>query len=480
VPEQSYPNVKHKAAPAKTAHQNKKRRQRERISPLMRRVSTYIAGSARKPLPPAVAEITKHHLLDTLAAVISGSRLLPGKVTIAYLKTQGGTPEACVPGTRIVTTAANAAFGSGMLAHADETDDSHALSLTHPGCGVVPAALAMAERARAGGTALLRATALGYDICARAAMSLGPYEFFASGHDPHTFGTLFGASAAAASLAGLDTRQIRHLLSYAAHSASGRTYQQRDPDHIEKSFAHGAKSARDAVAAANMIEAGFTGVDDAFSGEKNFYFAFSRYAKPDLLLRELGKTYEITNTNIKRWTTGSPTQAMLDSLSELIRTHTLKAADVDRLSIRISHHGFRVVNNRPLPTICMQHLAAIMLLDGTVTFQSSHDVKRMKDPRVLEVRRRVEFCGDDALERALPAKQCIVELRLRDGSTLRHHTKAVRGTAHNRMNRQEVEDKCHALIAPVLGAKRARALIDAVWNIERIKDVRALRRLLSA
>ena len=457
-----------------------KHHRRDEVSPLMRTVSTYITRAANRPLPKKVTEITKHHLLDTLAAIISGSRLLPGKVTIAYLKTQGGTPEACVPGTRIVTTAANAAFGSGMLAHADETDDSHALSLTHPGCGVVPAALAMAERVRVGGTALLRATALGYDICARSAMSLGTYEFFASGHDPHTFGTLFGAAAAAGSLAGLSTEQIRYLLSYAAHSASGRTYQQRDREHIEKSFAHGAKSARDAVAAANMIEAGFTGVDDAFSGEKNFYFAFKRYAHPELLVRGLGETYEVANTNIKRWTTGSPTQAMLDSLSELIKAHSVKAADVEKAAIRISHHGFRVVNNRPLPAICMQHLAAVMLIDGTVTFQSSHDQQRMSDPKVLEVRRRVEFCGDDALERAMPAKQCIVELTLRDGRKLRHHTKAVRGTAQNRMTRQEVGDKCFSLIVPVLGTKRARDLIDAVWNIERIGNVRALRRLLRA
>ena len=461
-----------------TAQPHKARKKQTKISPLMRAVSTYIAKAASRPLPKSVIEVTKHHLLDTLAAIISGSRLLPGQVTIAYLKTQGGTAEACVPGTRIVTSAANAAFGSGMLAHADETDDSHQRSLTHPGCGVVPAALAMAERTRAGGSALLRSVALGYDICTRSALSLGSYEFSDSGHASYAFGPLFGAAATAAALAGLNQQQVRHLLSYAAHSASGCTYQHRDRDHIEKSYAHGAKAARDGVAATNMIEAGFTGIDDAFSGERNLYFAFSKYARPELLSRDLGKTYEIVNTNINRWTTGSPIQAMLDSLSHLIRTHALTASDVEKLSIRTSHHGYDVVNNRPLATICMQHMAAVMLIDGTVTFQSSHDHGRMKDPEVLAVRRRIEYRGDDALERALPAKQCIVALSLREGRRLRHHTKAVRGTAHNPMNRQEVEDKCLALIAPVLGKPRARKLIDAVWNIERIDNVRRLRPLL--
>src|SRR5436309_11098396 len=151
------------------AHQIEKKslKAAPQISPVMQALSAYIAGALRKPLPPAVSEKTKHHLLDTLAAMLSGSRLPPGKKAIAFTRTLGGAREACVVGSRIVTAAANAALANGMLAHADETDDSHAASLTHPGCGIVPAALAMAERERRNGTALLRAVALGYDVGGR-------------------------------------------------------------------------------------------------------------------------------------------------------------------------------------------------------------------------------------------------------------------------------------------------------------------------
>ena len=77
-------------------------------------------------------------------------------------------------------------------------------------------------------------------------------------------------------------------------------------------------------------------------------------------------------------------------------------------------------------------------------------------------------------------RQGIVELTLRDGRTLRHHTQQVRGTAENPMTREEVEEKCFALLAPVTGRKRARDLIEAVWGIERVRDVRSLRGLLRA
>src|SRR5512136_2002610 len=98
------------------------------VSPVMQRLSAYIAGALRRPLPAAVAEKTKHHLLDTLAAMVSVSRLRPGKMAIAHARALGGAKEACVIGSRVLTAAANASLANGMLAHADETDDSHARS----------------------------------------------------------------------------------------------------------------------------------------------------------------------------------------------------------------------------------------------------------------------------------------------------------------------------------------------------------------
>src|SRR5688572_1391946 len=127
-------------------------------------LAEYVAGALARPLPADVDEKTRFHILDTIAAIITGSRLKPGEAAINFIRGQGGTPEAAVLGSSVVTTAINAAMANGMLAHADETDDSHAPSLTHPGCAVVPASFAVAERLRASGEALVRAVALGYDV----------------------------------------------------------------------------------------------------------------------------------------------------------------------------------------------------------------------------------------------------------------------------------------------------------------------------
>ena len=450
--------------------------------PPTRELAAYMAAAPREPLPAEVQEKTKHHLLDTLAAMVSGQPLLPGRKAIAYARNRAGPEEASVIGTGYLTTVENAALANGMLAHSDETDDSHAASQTHPGCGVVAAALAMAEARGAGGTALLRAIALGYDIGTRFTMALNALEFREEGHSTHSFGPTFGAAAAAGALARLDAARMRHVLTYAGQQASGVGSWIGDLDHIEKAFDFGGMPARNGVTAASFVLHGFTATDDMFTGPRNFFQAYThagRVADPNELIRGLGTTFEIMNTNIKRWSVGSPLQAPLDSLLELIRAHGLTADQVERAVIRVSHTGATTTDNRAMPDICMQQMCAVMLMDGIVTFESAHDEPRMRHRPTMQVRQRIELFGDDDLQARLPGREGIVELKLRDGRELHHHTRAVRGTAENPMARAEVDEKCYHLMAHRLGARRSRELCDAIWNLEKIRDVRELRPLLS-
>ncbi len=444
------------------------------ISPLMRKLSAYIAAAPRRALPAAVTERAKHHLLDTLSAMVSGSQLLPGRKAIEFAATQGGVPEACVIGSNIVTSAINAALANGMHGHSDETDDTYYLSLVHPGCSIVPAALAMAERGRASGTALLRAMVLGYDVCARVSHALGVERFRSAGHSTHSFGGTFGSAAAAGALAGLNADQARYLLSYTAQQASGLSCWARDTQHIEKAFDFGGMPARNGVTGAIMAAMNFTGVEDVLTGDRGFFHAYGEHAAPGRLVRNLGRVYEIMNTSIKRWAVGYPIQAPLDAVSNLIAKHGVTAGDVERIKVTIDEQGARTVNKRTMASINIQHLVALMLNDGEITFASAHDAARVRDPRVLKIKNRIELAGSAAFMRT-KTTQAIVEIATRDGRRLRHHTKAVRGTAANPMPRAEVEAKSLDLLVPVIGARRARKLVDAVWRIERVSDMRVLR-----
>ncbi len=146
------------------------------------------------------------------------------------------------------------------------------------------------------------------------------------------------------------------------------------------------------------------------------------------------------------------------------------------MTIRLGTREASVVNNRDMPDICLQHMVAVMLMDKTVSFHAAHDVARMQDAAALRQRSKVEVVPDAELEKVV--RQSIVTVALADGAELTEHVRAVRGTADNPMPRAEVVSKCRDLIAPVLGAPKAEALIEAVFALERLGNIRELRPLL--
>jgi 2-methylcitrate dehydratase PrpD len=449
------------------------------VSPVMEKLSAYMSEASARALPEDVTEKAKQHILDTLAAMISGSELTPGRAALQFAGAYGGKEVATVVASKIVCGPIEAAMTNGVLAHADETDDSHAPSQSHPGCAVVPAALAAGERFGISGTHFLRAVTLGYDVGPRVTMTLGGQQFEAQSHwSTHSISPLFGAAAAAGCAASLTTAQMRFLLGYTAHQSSGLGAWNRDTEHVQKAFHFGGMTARSGVTSALIVQAGWTGVEDIFSGKDNFFAAYNPHADPAGLTEKLGERYEITRTNIKKWPVGSPIQAALDALELLRKQHPFDSNEVRQVTVQLATDEAAIVNNREIPDICVQHMLAVMLMDKTVSFRSAHDKARMNDPATLREREKVKLIPDEQLERLMPLRVAIVEVQLTDGTHLTQRVDNVRGTASNPMTRDEIVAKARDLIAPVLGAVQCGTLIDKVLNIVQARDIRELRALL--
>jgi len=445
----------------------------------MDKLSTYMSEARAHALPAEVAEKAKQHVLDTFAAMISGTELPPGLVALKFARQQAGGPVATVVASNVVCGPLEAAMANGMLAHSDETDDSHAFSHCHPGCAIVPAALASGEQFGISGAHFLRAVTLGWDVGTRVTMTLGSVPWEKQTHrSTHSIANTFGASAAAGCAAGLNPQQMRWLLDYAAQQASGILAWQRDSGHIEKSLVFAGFPARNGVSAAWIIQMGATGVDDIFTGADNYLLAQNSMGGPEGLIDQLGERYEVTRTNIKKWTVGSPIQAVLDAVEILRKKHPFEASQVRTVVVRLGTSAAKTVNNREIPDINVQHLVAVMLIDKTVTFRAAHDLARVTDPAVLHERAKVQLVFDEELERAFPNREAIVEITLNDGTKLSERVTAVRGTTKNPMPREEVVAKARDLITPVLGPAACTSLIDKVFDVESLKDIRELRPLL--
>jgi len=448
-------------------------------APVMAALSSYMAAAKDRALPPEVIEKAKHHILDTFAAIVSGSELPPGKAALALARAQAGRPVATVVGSSILTGPMDAALVNGVLAHSDETDDSHGPSQSHPGASIVPAALALGEEAGSSGERYLRAVTLGYDIGTRLTMALDAIAFRNdSRRSTHAYAGNFGSAAAAGCIAGLTAQQMRWLLDYASQQAAGYAIWERDTDHIEKGFVFAGMPARNGVTAALLVRSGWNGVDDVFSGDDNFFQVNAPKGNPSALIDKLGERYEIVNTDIKKWTVGTPIQAPLDAIENIRKKRPFEADAVKAVTVHLAPSVGSVVDNRDIPDICLQHMVAVMLLDKTASFKAAHDKPRMKDAAVLRQRSKVKYVPDAALTRLLPARVAIVEVALDDGTQLSERVEAVRGTVRNPMPRSEVVDKAKDLMSPVLGGANTGKLIDALLALETVKDIRTLRPLL--
>ena len=364
-------------------------------------LARHIAEAAERELPAEVAERGRMHFLDSLASAVSGRRLEAGRRGLAWLEaTFPGDGPASVLGTLRSAAPFAAAVANAMAAHADETDDSHQASLSHPGCSVLPAALAAAEAAGASGKVLLRAFVCGYDVAARiGAATRSSEQHRDSGRwASHPVVGTFAASAAAAAASGLDEAQCRHLLSYACDLASGVTTWVRDTHHVEKAFVFAGMPAGNALLATSLIASGCDGIEDPFSSSPNWLEAARPDADRGALSAGLGSHFGVMGATVKKYAVGSPSQAAVEAMVTLIG-RGLVAEQVEEIAVHLAPEGAVVVDNRAMPNVNAQYLLAGTLADGRFSMVMAHDEERLASAPVRALMARIRLVGDESLPR---------------------------------------------------------------------------------
>lgn len=444
-------------------------------------LSNYIVSDGVGRLPAPVVERAKIHILDTLGAMISGSRLKPGQVAVEFVRGQGAPRHAVVVATDLRTGPVLAALANAMTAHADETDDAHFPTVTHPGSVILPASLAIAETRHRSGRDLINAFVLGYDVMCRINKAFDRHWMGKRGLHAGSLCAVFGAAAAASRLMGASAQQTRHALALAGSQASGINTWRQDPEHIDKALCFSGAPARNGVTAALMAAAGFTGTATVFEGEENFFKAISDNANPDETVKELGERYELLDTSIKKYPAGQPIQATLEGYFRLVREHRIDGRQIEKIIVRLPDTQARTINDRHMPDVNCQYMLAVAMLDGKIDFQNSHDFERMHDAQVLEYKKRVEIIADAELTKIFPAvRAAIVEITTKAGGPFKILLDRMPGAPYNPLTQAEVEEKFNLLSVPVLGEQRSRTIVDAVRNLEELADVAQLAARLSA
>jgi 2-methylcitrate dehydratase PrpD len=121
----------------------------------LERLGTLVIGLKTRPITDAEQSLLRRHVLDTVGALLAGSRTREGQALWQWHR----------PGTSGLACDL-AAFCS--LARLSELDDIHLASMTTPGGIVIPAALVIAgSLPTPAGGALAAAIAAGYEVMVR-------------------------------------------------------------------------------------------------------------------------------------------------------------------------------------------------------------------------------------------------------------------------------------------------------------------------
>lgn len=398
-------------------------------------------------------------VLDTLACALGAGKTEPARILRAIAPLESAdTPRG--------------AFHFGGLSHILEMDDLHRDSVTHPGCVVIPAALAVATRDDRGGIAFLEAVLAGYEACCRVGMAAGKAHYRVW-HNTSTCGP-FGSAMAAAELIGLSEDQAVWALGNAGTQSSG-LWQFLETGAMSKHL-HTARAAESGVLAALMAEQGFTGPEEILEGKKGFFAGLCPDPVPDAVTAEPQRPWELTRTSIKPWPCCRHTHPSIDAALELRQA----IGDADIANVRVGAYQAALdVCDRPLPQdpysakFSLQHCVAAALSDGFVV-QSSFDADARA--RLAADRAKVEVGLAAAVDAAYPASWGTqLDVETTDGRRFSAARRDAKGDPENPVNAAEMTAKARTVLADGgIGENRAEALIAAILALPDDAPVRSL------
>lgn len=452
-----------------------------------RTLARWVANLRLRDVPDEVREHARRFILDNFGCQIAGATLPWSQAYHEVIrKTRSGTHSTVAYfGDRLSPD--DAAFINSTFNHANETDDTHLKSPTHPGSIAVPAALAMAEYARADGEKLLAAVIAAYEIQIRISWACSPFLIYRGHHPPVGVGP-FGAAAAGAILMGFDAERTLNALAIAGSHSAGLIEYTRTGGSVKR--IHSAIPAAAGVRAALFAEAGITGPHSILEGDKGFCKVFAGDYDLNRLTEGLGARYHLLDNALKPYSCCHLIHAAFDALDKLRDREPLTPGQVKSITVYtnsepiLSHIGSIIEPQDILGAQFSLPFSLAMRLhhggrgvNGGNGYWDYPNVN-LKDPRLLETARSVKCVVPDNAEWARVDKGAGIEVETTDGRRLREIVPYSKGLPENPMSAAEVKEKFHSLVDPILPAGRPGEIVAAVDQIESIKSVEKLAQLL--
>lgn len=418
---------------------------------------------------------TKRHILDCTGVSLAATIEPAGRIVLDITREQGGTPQARVFGLDRRTSAVSAAWANGALAHLLDYDDT---GFSHPTACILPAALAMAEEARASGADLVAAVCIGLEVFERMSLSGRQHEpeLRRRGFHPTSLYGCSAAAAAAGSIVRLNPGQMAVAIGLAAANAGGLT------QHFGTwgKGIHAGNAARAGVTSVLLGRKDYVADPDGIDGDYGFFSAFHGKGNYNLdkVADGLGTHWSIVDPGltIKRYPCCGGNLRALDAARGLLEEHGIGFDDVAKLEVDVHPDLLNTVRfHKPTEgfrgKFSLDYVLAAMVLVGRVDLDSFSD-EFCNSPGMraalekVQIHAHGEWPNDAATRRKAP-----VTITMRDGRKLTKLVEKVRGSPGNPLTRAELLEKYQGCASRVLPAERIERSIIALENLEKLTTV---------
>jgi 2-methylcitrate dehydratase PrpD len=452
-----------------------------------RTLAAWTANLKLQHIPADVREHAQRFILDNFGCQIAGATLPWSQAYYDVIKNTRSGTHCTVAYFGDKLSPDDAAFVNSTFNHANETDDTHLKSPTHPGGIAVPAALAMAEYAKTNGAKFLEAVIAAYEIQIRISWACSPYLIYRGHHPPVGVGP-FGAAAAGAVLMGFDAEKTLNALAIAGSHSAGLIEYTKTGGSVKR--IHSAIPTAAGVRAALFAEAGITGPRSILEGEKGFCKVFAGEYDLNRLTDGLGSHYHLLDNALKPYSCCHLIHAAFDALDKARDREPIAADQVRQITV--------YTNSEPI----LSHIGSIIEPEDILGAQFSlpfsmamrlhhggHGVHggngywdypsvNLRDPKLVATARKVKCVVPKDAEWASVDKGAGIEIETTDGRRIREIVAYSKGLPENPMSAEEVKEKFRSLVDPILPAGRPQQIIDVVENIEQVKNIEELVRLL--
>jgi 2-methylcitrate dehydratase PrpD len=452
--------------------------------PLAAHVAAFVVGTRHGNVPAETARVVKKHILDTLACGLAGVPAEGSEIVRRYVKGLGGG-NATVFGTEQRAASRFAALANATAMHADDFDDTYHPTRFHPTAPVLSAVCAVAEETGSSGADVLAAIAVGTEVSLKLSHTIDKQHYLRGFHMTSTCG-VFGATAGVCNLRRLPADATTRAIGITGSLSSG----------VRENFGtmvkplHSGHAAENAVFAVSLAGMDFTSSPTILEGDRGYFMTGAGGYNADELVGKLGMpwSYVAKGVAIKPYPCGNLQQPAMDKLREIVVEHDIKPGQVERLAVK-SHRlmPLNLTYHRPVTGLegkfSMEFsLASILVLRRAGLAEYSDVVVNRSD--VQDAIGRIDytvFSDEEAEAKGYTLLTTFLDLKLKDGRTFSARVDAAKGSASLPLSEEEVARKFRecAEFAGWPGEKTEK-IIELVFRLEDVRDIRSLTRLLGA